>query len=227
MAARKRQNAVGKRRRQIVKPLEPLVPIEKATPTEARRMLQWQLGQVGLSNKQIAGKRILDVGAGIAKLDFLCHRGKVNSEIVSLEPWEKQLTELRKRGLKVAGWAEELPIKSNQFDHVVAIASVPLYSDSPRHTALTITEMLRVVKPRGSVRISPYWSPLNGKKEQWAKRLNEFTGQHLLNLLKNSNFGYKVFRHESGVRALIIYKYKKSDLEKLKKALLKKASKKK
>lgn len=93
--------------------------------------------KLGLENKVIS----LDPTLGFSKGE----RGKIAT-----------VRRQNARSDTIAAFAEELPLKSESVDAVFALFSVPYYSMNERDDLLSISEMIRVLKPGGEIRIFPY-----------------------------------------------------------------------
>lgn len=110
---------------------------------------------LSLSLKELAGKRIIDIGSGAGNFKkTLVKMGARPKDIVNFD-----MSELRKkRDLDVRGRAETLPFKDESFDVVLAFCSVPvIVSAGGRYDLIPkiIGEMIRVVKKEGVIKVYP------------------------------------------------------------------------
>jgi ubiquinone/menaquinone biosynthesis C-methylase UbiE len=106
-----------------------------------------------------AGQRVLDVGCGTGVLARAALR-RVGAEgaVVGLDCNEGMLAVARRNAQDVAwrcGVAEDLPLDSDSFDHVISQFAVMFFDD--RHAALR--EMARVTRPAGTLTLAS-WAAL-------------------------------------------------------------------
>lgn len=144
------------------------------TPT-----LNRYLEKVGLSPADLAGKRILDIGAGgiyFAKESLIVCGAEVFSldnnwgalhearteyeELVARSiACRTESPELEAWGLalrkSVTANAAALPFRSHAFDLVVSVDAIPSILDSAENMQKTFSEILRVLKYKGELRLYP------------------------------------------------------------------------
>ena len=113
-------------------------------------------------------KNILDVGSGEGDFAAWTKEHGVSKNIYSLEPWSRYGRSPEKM---TRGEAEKLPFKDESFDMVISHGSMPilLYEKEDPKKALhdTVSEMLRVVKQNGEIRLAPVanWKTMEALKE--------------------------------------------------------------
>jgi SAM-dependent methyltransferase len=115
------------------------------------RLLLRLLAEAGAGS--IAGRRVLDLGAGFGALAlYYAHLG---AEVVAADPNEQRMqvavTIAHKRGLDVsaaAAQAQDLPFADESFDVVLANNSL-CYIVDPREYAAALREIRRVLRPGG------------------------------------------------------------------------------
>lgn len=128
--------------------------IENATLTD--RDLNFYEGCLEIPiTKEFLGERVLDLGSGRIE-KFAQEAAKRNVEVYSLNPaltlekhrerLEKVPESIRKRS--VAGFAQELPFKSDVFDSVLSMWAIPYYLKyDEEEYENTFKEIIRVLKP--------------------------------------------------------------------------------
>lgn len=106
----------------------------------------FEKGKVGEILGDIAGNKVLDVGAGTGRLSVgLANAG---AEVTALDVSEEMLKVLQKKNLRikiVVGEAENLPFSDNYFDVVTAVFLIVHLKDPGRF----FDEVYRVLKPGG------------------------------------------------------------------------------
>ncbi|MCD6414115.1 MAG: class I SAM-dependent methyltransferase [Candidatus Diapherotrites archaeon] len=102
--------------------------------------------------------KMLDVGIGTGLFeDYLKGQG-AKFDAIGIEPDEKMKREAEKKGYKVTvGTSESLPFEDSTFDFVACIDALHLAKDKRR----AITEMLRVLRPRGFLLVSHFCNTFN------------------------------------------------------------------
>jgi ubiquinone/menaquinone biosynthesis C-methylase UbiE len=131
---------------------------------------------LGVSSGELSGKKVLNIGAGNTGM-YEKDIAKEGAEVITMSPYlgvdhpggeymREQYTEgtfakakrtLFKEGnfpSALAGWAEALPIADETIDEILALYSVPLYSE--KHEYATIfQEAFRVLRESGTARFYP------------------------------------------------------------------------
>ncbi|AJF60182.1 MAG: hypothetical protein QT03_C0001G0687 [archaeon GW2011_AR10] len=111
------------------------------------------------SDEEIAGKKILDAGAGTGQ--FAVDAEGVGARVVSLSPAYKSTRYgkmLRGKYATTAGIVEKLPYRNESFDIAFARRLIPtLVKGIDRYRG--IKELLRVVKKGGWIGIGPFVGP--------------------------------------------------------------------
>jgi len=132
--------------------------------------------------KEFLGEKVLDLGAGFSG-DIPKYAAERGIKIYSLSESfsEDNIRSLLKErvGDKInkefpffAGLAQELPFKSNTFDSVLSVFSIPFYLDNKkREYKDTFKEIVRVLKPGGKAYLYPL--PLWIDDKTITKRMNE------------------------------------------------------
>jgi ubiquinone/menaquinone biosynthesis C-methylase UbiE len=106
---------------------------------------------LSISARELVGKRILDIGAGDS--DFaqrLMQKGK-KTQVVRLDP-AYAIDPPEERRNTIVGVAQWLPFQNESFDEVLAMKSLIWVRTGMQQT---LTEMLRVTKQSGTIRICP------------------------------------------------------------------------
>lgn len=106
--------------------------------------------------------KVLDVGCGTGVLDFQLY--KLGLKVIGLDISKKMLEEARRKyGLNcICADSITLPFKSNSFDLAISIVALHHLFDK-KVIFYSLREMLRIVKPKGTVLIwehnplNPYW----------------------------------------------------------------------
>ena len=115
-----------------------------------------------------AGQRILDIGCGTGTLALQLKKEFADLEVIGLDPDPKAL---RRAEIKAAragvlvqfdqGFADELPYESNSFDRVLSSLMFH-HLDKPTREK-TLTEVLRVLKPGGSLHLVDFATTGDGR----------------------------------------------------------------
>lgn len=149
----------------------------KDIPTTSRGMTEY-LSDLDLTPEEIAGKKILDIGAGIRKFAKGAEDRGIKADIYSLDPMYSVLQKksfaqcgndnLVKRFKKnesfsikektVAALEENLPFKDNFFDMVVSEYCMPLYAFVEEQIERFLLEVIRVLKNKGQARLFPFYN---------------------------------------------------------------------
>lgn len=132
-------------------------------------------------------KRILDVGAGSAQFAKWAKEHGVSSEIYSLELiYERSSEYLKEKSKSVWGSAEDMPFKNNTFDLVISLDAIPqVFSgeeykkeELKENVKSSFSEMLRVIKPGGEIRIGGMFDKgINEKQRQLRSTFNEIINE--------------------------------------------------
>jgi SAM-dependent methyltransferase/O-antigen/teichoic acid export membrane protein len=140
------------------------------------RLLLRLLAEQGAGS--IAGKRVLDLGAGFGALALYC--AHLGAEVVAVDPNERRMqvaaSIAKKRGLKlstVAAHAQSLPFADASFDLVIANNSLCYIVEKRMHRA-ALAEIHRVLAPGG-------WVVMRNPNRLHPR--DQFTGLPLLPLL--------------------------------------------
>lgn len=140
------------------------------------------LGNLGLSERDIVGKTMLDIGSGGG--EFARWGNRHGARVIALD---HQLEDNVKRRMEFAespfvmGTAHALPFADGSFDLVVSHASMPNITvkrpdTSNREEVIrletesrlkAVQEALRVVRTDGEVRLAPVRLMKSGTKETW------------------------------------------------------------
>lgn len=119
------------------------------------------LEDLGLSWENLEGKKVLDVGAGLAEV---AEEGKKRGvDIVSLEKYPeraKEEGEIPKDISYIQAEAEALPFKDEIFDLVISHGAPPTISQTKGEVINITKEVERILKEDGEFRFGP--SPLLG-----------------------------------------------------------------
>jgi ubiquinone/menaquinone biosynthesis C-methylase UbiE len=144
------------------------------------------------------GKTVLDLGSGQTERfsrelkDF-----DNDTEIVSLNP-DYSINHIRKRmpksedhqKMSVAAIAQDLPFGSESFDRIVALYSVPWYynpQENPEAYEAWISEIIRVLKPKGIARLGPVFV-----EDKNIGDVTEKVFEPFLNKVRNENLNVRL-----------------------------------
>ena len=156
----------------------PLFPYE-----QKKKDLKRYLEKLKLTEDDLRGKRILDLGCGEGNFVKECIDKKITNDIfgidILIEP-EAVQSEYRGHLIK-ADFEEEFPIKG--FDPIVSYAGVeaPSFKGEQKHPKRTLYFALKALKNNGEIRIfpirrAPYQSGLLGieyARNKWEEILKE------------------------------------------------------
>ena len=105
-----------------------------------------------------SGQRILDIGCGTGTLALQLKKEFADVEVIGLDPDPKALRRAESKAARVGvsvqfdqGFADELPYESNSFDRVLSSLMFH-HLDKPTREK-TLTEVVRVLKPGGSLHL--------------------------------------------------------------------------
>lgn len=114
-----------------------------------------------------SGQRILDIGCGTGTFAVLLKRLSPNVEVIGLDPDPKALrrakTKATRAGVLVQfdqGFSDELPYESNSFDRV--FSSLMFHHLEEQTRERTLTEVVRVLRPGGSLHLLDFVSADRG-----------------------------------------------------------------
>ncbi|OGN07276.1 MAG: hypothetical protein A2750_03085 [Candidatus Yanofskybacteria bacterium RIFCSPHIGHO2_01_FULL_45_42] len=150
-----------------MKKLETKPAIEQKPDHEKKERVKFILGDLGLKWDDLRGKRVLDIGSGLAQLARVANREGIS--IISSDPylWGHE-KEVSKEGLKkltegvpfVKASADLLPFPSETFDVATSHAAPPLVGvNTEADVGLVIDEVYRVLKNGGEFRFGPGYLP--------------------------------------------------------------------
>ena len=114
------------------------------------------LESVGLKPEDLEGKKVLDIGAGLA--EFAREAKKRNIDVTSLEKDPSLWEDEGKPGQEtpyIQGSATEMPIKDESFDYVVSKAAPPIISRNKEEVENVIKEAERILKEGGEFHFGP------------------------------------------------------------------------
>ncbi|MFH1391845.1 MAG: class I SAM-dependent methyltransferase [Candidatus Diapherotrites archaeon] len=128
---------------------------DKLIPSNGRTFEEYLRG-LHLTQDQIIGKRVMDLGSGLS--DFAAHCNKLggNTRAVAIDPKHfldaKESEAVKARGKRfVVARTPELPFKKNSFDLVVSQHFLEHVKD-PFVMRVIIVDVLRVLRRNGEVR---------------------------------------------------------------------------
>lgn len=185
--------------------------VERVKGSPTSRSFAAYLEDLGLTEKELVGKSVLDIGAG--ESTFVKDAKSKGINAAALEP--------RKiRGIKaIRKSAQSLNIE-NKFDFVLSYFAVPHYLSNAFNVRLSFYNMLRALKKNGRLIICPIQREHSKKgKPLFFIFAKEGIGKIYLNTLFNklNQCGFRLLEpRETGIGLTIeIFKTPKSDLKKL------------
>lgn len=111
-----------------------------------------------------SGDRVLDLGCGTGNLALLVARSVPGSVVTGVDPdrasLEQAARKARRRRLPmtlVRGYGQAIPLPDGSVDHVVS--ALALHHVDPDARAATAGEILRVLRPGGTVTIADFSAP--------------------------------------------------------------------
>ncbi len=111
-----------------------------------------------------SGERVLDLGCGTGNLALLVARTVPGTVVTGVDPdrpsLEQAARKARRRGLPmtlVRGYGQAIPLPDASVDHVVS--ALALHHVEPDARAATAGEILRVLRPGGTVTIADFSAP--------------------------------------------------------------------
>jgi len=114
------------------------------------------LDAVGLTWEKLEGKRLLEIGSGLAVLGQVAKEKGV--DVVSLEKnpemWGED-GEVPKNIEYIVGDAEKIPLEDNSVEIVISKAAPPTISKTKEEVTNVIDEAMRILKPGGVFRFGP------------------------------------------------------------------------
>lgn len=175
------------------------------------RSVQKYFDELNLTPERIKGKKILDVGAGMAQFARGVKDLGIDADVYSMDPFysspeEKALSmgDVEKKEFyqkfskacdipevknkMIGGIAAQIPFRDEFFDLVIGEWSVPLWMSDIKEVDEFLNETLRVIKDNGNVHIYPIWNVYSGKiREHFNSKLTDMKKRGLINILKNNN----------------------------------------
>lgn len=153
----------------------PLEPVDKYTQLSRERVekyssltdrsFQTYYEELGIDPTTLEGKMILDVGSGEREI-FSKEAAEHGATVFSINPKLKSWRTRRKlqgwflrdpnwQGRSVAARGQDLPFRDEAFDLVTSSWAISAYSLPAGDRFRAISEMARVLKPGGSIRMYP------------------------------------------------------------------------
>ncbi len=139
------------------------------------------LGKFDLSEDELRGKKVLDIGSSV-QAKFASEARDKGIEVISLNPEFASerigmKMSMREKGLAgVAALAQELPFPDNTFDREVSLHGVPGYlPEFVSEYRLAFQEMIRTLKPGGEAKLFPVSDKL-AESQEFKSLLAELTG---------------------------------------------------
>jgi SAM-dependent methyltransferase len=144
-------------------------------------------------------QRVLDLGCGTGTLVVLLKRKYPAAQIVGLDPDPKALQRAKKKvrraGVSVQldeGFADQLPYGKGTFDRV--LSSFMLHHLEEPEREKTLREVLRVLKPGGSLHLLDFAGGEDGAQGLWGRLLNSHarmgdnSAQRIVQLMRHAGF---------------------------------------
>jgi len=143
-----------------------MIMFEKKVSTEVLDFLEDESNarqyfeDLGLTQSDLIGKKVLDVGAGEGRFARWLRDNDITQEVFSVERYIEMIDSIERSDHMTIADAEALPFKDNEFDYVTSHASIPHMNRFNEETFYNVAlsyllEMIRVVKPGGTVCIYP------------------------------------------------------------------------
>lgn len=161
-----------------------------------------------LNIEELGGKMVLDIGAGTRGFAKYLEEERIEAEVYSLDPVflirRKKEAAAGNRGYlskafkdtdtpnikdrTIIGLGEAIPFKDETFDYVLSEYALPQYAYSREQISNFFSEVIRVVKKEGEIRLYPgYVGRFPGKPESSINELNKFIDSLLDELPKTHN----------------------------------------
>lgn len=155
----------------IIGPKEKLAWTKESMVSDPTRGLDFYAEHLHLSEQELAGKRVLDLGSGkeaaLAR-DIARRPGLEGTRVVSFSPHFSMAidrADVKRAGqaaTAVAGIAQQLPFKNEKFDYVLSVWAVPFHlrgeriTESEEQVQKALAEAWRVLVPGGEMRLYPF-----------------------------------------------------------------------
>lgn len=112
------------------------------------------LKDLGLDWKDLKGKKVLDIGAGLAGFAQTAQKQEIDVVSIDAHPewWEGNIP---KNVPFTVGDGKQLPFKPEEFDVVIARAAVHSMAETTEDLEIVLKEIKRVLKPGGEFRFGP------------------------------------------------------------------------
>ncbi len=178
------------------------------------RNMEAYLEDLELKKEDLENKTILDIGAGTREFAKDIERSGISARVFSLDPFyaamegevkdiikNRSAPNIEKR--TTAGFGEELPFKDESFDLVISEFSLPFYTKSRKDLNDFFSEINRVTKPGGEVRIFGLYTA--SESSLFGMMKNFFVRREIKKLKRDENNSVE----SSG--NLLIFKKKPSD----------------
>lgn len=138
---------------------------------------EFVLTRLGLTWNQLKGKKILDVGAGLAEVEQAAKKRGIEVVSVDQSPgtYREQGEVIPHDVLYLEADAAKLPFEDNTFDLIISHAAPPIISGSKEEVKAVILEARRVLKPGGEFRfgIGNLSANIFDDRELWTKEEEE------------------------------------------------------
>ena len=153
---------------------------------------------LGINFSEMKGKSVLEIGSG-AYEKFKKEATRIGIKVFSSSV---HLNEARP---SFYGRAQEMPFGDNVFDYELALFSVPYYLDSKEEVEITVSEVIRTLKPHGRAYFSPV---LPGKKVILDDILKKFSDSISYNFFPLPKSLTKLLREKTAYRLVVTKKDK-------------------
>lgn len=167
----------------------------KLIESEEKNAFNLYLNNLGLSEKMLQGKKIVDIGAGHFGFAGHCLLNKITEEVFSLEPnpetnevtletqrmhWGKENERKIKEKTVVGSMLDMSVFADEYFDYAFTHAVMPgvdvRYNDAEKmkeSIEKSFSEIIRVLKPGGEARLFPLPDKNNPDKKLWRSAIDE------------------------------------------------------
>jgi ubiquinone/menaquinone biosynthesis C-methylase UbiE len=134
--------------------LEKVRHLDEIPDGEFRQEVEARLHHVGLTVKDLEGKRVLDLGAGSCLIERVCREIGIDS-VISLDKSEVGMSKRSDLSGRIIGDSRQIPLKDNSVDLIISHSAPPIFFRKEDNILQTFKEIERILSSGGEVRIWP------------------------------------------------------------------------